>query len=143
MNIGEAARRSGVPAKTIRYYESIGLIAPAARTESRYRVFDAGDIHRLQFIQRCRRLGFSVRQVGELLALWADRDRASADVKAIAGEHLDEIDSRIAELKAMRATLEHLMNACQGNDRPECPIINDLAGDPSANARESSSDSAA
>jgi len=136
MNIGEAARRSGVPAKTIRYYESIGLITPAARTEHRYRVFDGNDIRRLQFIQRCRRLGFSVRQVGELLALWSDRGRASADVKAIAAEHLDEIDTRIAELKSMRTTLEHLMKACQGNDRPECPILDDLAGLHSADPEE-------
>jgi MerR family copper efflux transcriptional regulator len=130
MNIGEVAKRSGVPAKTIRYYESIGLIAPAARSEGGYRVYGERELQTLRFVQRARNLGFSVKQVSELLALWQDRERASGDVKAVARRHLAEIDQRMAELQSMRDTLEHLVGRCQGDDRPDCPILADLAGEP-------------
>ncbi len=129
MNIGEVAQRSGVPAKTIRYYESIGLIQPAERTAGGYRIYNGRDLKTLQFIQRSRNLGFSVKQVGELLALWQDRGRNSADVKAVARVHLSEIDKRMAELKEMRDTLEDLFHRCHGDERPDCPILNDLAGE--------------
>lgn len=129
MNIGEAARRTGVPAKTIRYYESIGLIAPAGRSESGYRRYDAREVETLRFVQRARSLGFSIAQVGELLALWHDRRRASADVKAMARDQLTAIDRKIAELEGLRDTLEHLIARCHGDARPDCPILADLAGE--------------
>lgn len=129
MNIGEVASRSGVPAKTIRYYESIGLIEQAERSPGGYRVYNQRDMKTLQFIQRARNLGFSVKQVGELLALWQDRQRNSADVKALARTHLEEIDARMRELQAMRDTLEDLVVRCRGDQRPDCPIIVDLAGE--------------
>ncbi|SDF71066.1 MerR family transcriptional regulator, copper efflux regulator [Limimonas halophila] len=129
MHIGEAAKRSGVPAKTIRYYETIGLIAPTRRTAAGYRIYDDQAVHTLQFIQRARSLGFPVKQVGELLGLWRDRDRKSADVKALARAQIEEIDRRIAELREMRGTLEHLAARCHGDERPECPILADLAGE--------------
>lgn len=129
MNIGEVAQRSGVPAKTIRYYESIGLIQAAERTAGGYRVYNGRDLKTLQFIQRSRNLGFSVKQVGELLALWQNRERNSADVKAVTRVHLDEIDKRMAELKEMRDALEYLFHRCQGDHRPDCPILKDLAGE--------------
>lgn len=128
MNIGTVAKHSGVPAKTIRYYESIGLTPSANRSVTGYRVYDERDVQTLRFIQRARSLGFSVKQVGDLLALWSDRERSSADVKAVAGEHLAEIDRRMAELQSMRAALVHLMEKCHGDDRPDCPILDDLAG---------------
>ena len=127
MNIGEAAERSGVPAKTIRYYESIGLIAPAERSAGGYRVYDGREVETLRFVQRARSLGFSIEQVGELLALWRDRSRASADVKAMASAQVEAIDRKIAELQGMRDTLEHLMTRCHGDARPDCPILEDLA----------------
>jgi MerR family copper efflux transcriptional regulator len=129
MNIGEVAKRSGVPAKTIRYYESIGLISPAERSAAGYRVYGDRELQTLRFIQRARNLGFSVKQVSELLALWQDRERASGDVKAVARRHLAEIDQRMAELQSMRDTLEHLIGRCHGDDRPDCPILADLAGE--------------
>lgn len=127
MNIGTAAERSGLPAKTIRYYEEVGLIRPAKRQDNRYRDYDETDVHRLRFIQRARGLGFSVEQCKELLALYDDEDRASADVKAIALEHIAEIDVRIEALQGMRATLAALARKCHGDDRPTCPILADLA----------------
>ena len=130
MNIGEVAKRSGVPAKTIRYYESIGLIQPAERSAAGYRIYGDRELQTLRFIQRARNLGFSVKQVSELLALWQDRARASGDVKAVARRHLAEIDRRMAELQSMRDTLEHLIGRCHGDDRPDCPILADLAGEP-------------
>ncbi|MBK1669128.1 Cu(I)-responsive transcriptional regulator [Rhodovibrio sodomensis] len=130
MNIGEVAKRSGVPAKTIRYYESIGLIRPAERSAAGYRIYGDRELQTLRFIQRARNLGFSVKQVGALLALWQDRARASGDVKAVARRHLDEIDRRMAELQSMRDTLEHLIGRCHGDHRPDCPILADLAGEP-------------
>ena len=128
MNIGTVARRSGVPAKTIRYYESVGLIAPAARTAAGYRVYDQRDIEVLRFVQRARSLGFSVDDVGSLLALWQDRRRSSAEVKALARRRVEDIDRKIAELEEMRSTLTDLMQRCHGDQRPDCPILSGLAG---------------
>lgn len=128
MNIGMAARRTGLPAKTIRYYEEIGLIPQARRTEAGYRAYSEADVGTLRFVQKARSLGFSVKDVGALLAMWQDRGRASADVKALALAHADEIDRKIAELEAMRQTVLHLAERCHGDDRPECPILDDLAG---------------
>ena len=128
MNIGTAARHSGVPAKTIRYYESVGLIAPAERSGSGYRVYDRNDVETLRFVQRARSLGFSVEEVGSLLALWRDRERSSAEVKAMARHRVADIDRKIAELTEMRETLTHLMARCHGDERPDCPILQGLAG---------------
>jgi Cu(I)-responsive transcriptional regulator len=127
MNIGQVAARAGLPAKTIRYYEDIGLIAPA-RDANGYRVFDEADLHRLAFLGRARALGFSIEECRTLLALYADRGRASADVKRVAEDHLTRIDAKIDELRAMRETLADLVTACHGDDRPDCPILKDLAG---------------
>ncbi|SDL48419.1 Cu(I)-responsive transcriptional regulator [Modicisalibacter muralis] len=127
MNIGQAARISGVSAKMIRYYESVGLIPPVARTESGYRVYSQTDVHSLKFIQRARSLGFSVEQMRELLALWQDRSRASADVKAVALAHVEELEEKIKGLQAMRETLTHLAETCHGDHKPDCPIIQDLS----------------
>lgn len=130
MNIGAAARQSGVPAKTIRYYESVGLIEQADRTASGYRVYSRHDVETLRFVQRARSLGFSVEEVGNLLALWRDRSRSSAEVKALATHRVTEIDRKMAELAEMRETLTHLMEGCHGDSRPECPILLGLAGTP-------------
>ena len=127
MNIAEVARRSGLPPKTIRYYEEIGLIRPGRR-DNGYRDFAETDLHKLAFLGRARSLGFSIEECRTLLALYEDRARASADVKAIAQDHLDAIDAKIAELQAMRATLSTLVAHCAGDDRPDCPILADLAG---------------
>jgi MerR family copper efflux transcriptional regulator len=127
MNIGTTAQRSGVPAKTIRYYESIGLIPSAGRTASGYRVYTDHDVETLRFIARARSLGFAVRDVGNLLALWQDRQRASADVKALAESHIADIDAKIAELQSIRATLADLVERCHGDDRPDCPILDSLS----------------
>lgn len=133
MTIGEVARRAGLPAKTIRYYEQIGLIAPQ-RGANGYRAFRETDLHNLAFIARARALGFSIEECRTLLALYADADRASADVKRIAEDHLAQIADKIAQLQAMQATLSSLVAACHGDDRPECPILEDLAV-PSKRAR--------
>jgi len=127
MNIGQAARRSGLSTKMIRYYESIGLLKPATRSDSGYRVYQAEDLHSLAFIKRSRDLGFSLEEVGKLLTLWQDRGRASADVKALAMQHIDELNQRIEELVSLRDTLGNLVAHCQGDDRPDCPILKDLA----------------
>jgi len=127
MNIGAAAERSGLPAKTIRYYEDIALVEPA-RAENGYRDYSERDVHRLRFLQRARRLGFSVAECRSLLSLYEDDTRASADVKAIALDKIDEIGRKIDELKSLRATLVTLAEHCHGDDRPDCPIIDDLAG---------------
>jgi MerR family transcriptional regulator, copper efflux regulator len=129
MNIGEASKASGVSAKMIRYYESIGLIPPAGRTDAGYRVYTDRDVHTLRFIRRARSLGFSVEQMVELLALWRDRSRASADVKQLALSHVEELKAKIAELQEMANTLQHLADHCHGDERPDCPIIEDLAAD--------------
>lgn len=130
MNIGEASAASGVSAKMIRYYEEIGLISPAGRTASNYRVYDADSVNRLRFVRRSRSLGFSLEETERLLKLWDDKARASAEVKALALSHVEELEAKIAEMQAMRDTLAHLAERCQGNDRPNCPILADLEGRP-------------
>ncbi len=126
MNIGDVANCSGLPAKTIRYYEDIGLVQPL-RSANGYRTFRESDVHRLAFLGRARALGFTIEDCRSLLKLYADTDRASAEVKQIAEEHLERIDHKIAELTEMRATLAHLVDACAGDHRPDCPILADLA----------------
>jgi len=126
MNIGEAAKHSGLTAKMIRYYESIGLIQAAGRSDNGYRHYSAQDLHRLAFIKRSRDLGFSLEEVGKLLTLWQDRQRASADVKALAGAHIVELNRKIEELAGLRDTLQELVETCHGDDRPDCPILKDL-----------------
>ncbi len=128
MNIGQASQASGISAKMIRYYETIGLIGPAQRTESGYRVYSDADLHTLRFVRRARGLGFSVEQMHELLALWRDRSRASADVKRVALEHVRELERKAAELQQMADTLKHLARHCHGDKRPDCPIIDQLSG---------------
>jgi Cu(I)-responsive transcriptional regulator len=128
MKIGEASKRSGVSAKMIRYYESIGLLAPAARRENTYRDFDESDVHDLRFIKRARMLGFSVEEITRLLALWRDAARPSREVKAITGAHIADLESRIAEMQSMVTALKHLAAHCHGDDRPGCPILEDLGG---------------
>ncbi|SIQ34275.1 Cu(I)-responsive transcriptional regulator [Rhizobium sp. RU20A] len=130
MNIGEAARLSGLSAKMIRYYEEIGLIVPDRTPGSQYRVYGTHDLHRLGFIRRARDLGFSVEQMRTLLALWQDRDRASADVKAVALAHIAELERKQAAIAAMTKTLKDLVSACHGDARPDCPIIEDFAAGP-------------
>ena len=126
MNIGDVADLSGLPAKTIRYYGDIGLVEPL-RSANGYRSFRQSDVHKLAFLGRARALGFTIEDCRSLLKLYADTDRASAEVKQIAEEHLDRIDRKIAELTEMRATLSHLVDACAGDHRPNCPILADLA----------------
>jgi MerR family copper efflux transcriptional regulator len=126
MNIGDVAERTGLPAKTIRYYEEIGLITPD-RDANGYRRFGTPHIHKLGFLARARSLGFSIEDCRTLLALWEDRGRASADVKSLAKKHLVEIDTKMAELSDMRRTLSDLVEACAGDDRPDCPILKGLA----------------
>ena len=127
MNIGQAARASGVSAKMIRYYDEIGLVRPSARTEANYREYDEREVNELRFIRRARALGFSVPEITQLLSLWRDRQRPSREVKAIADKHLAELDARIAEMQAMAGTLRELSRCCAGDDRPDCPILADLA----------------
>jgi MerR family copper efflux transcriptional regulator len=127
ITIGEAARRTGVSAKMIRYYEEIGLLPAAARTGTGYRHYAESDLHSLRFVRRARDLGFPVEAIGELLALWRDRDRASAQVKAIALDHVAALERRIAELQGMARTLSNLAEHCCGDARPDCPILDDLA----------------
>ena len=126
MNISQAAEKTGLPTKTIRYYEDIGLIHPA-RDANSYRCFSDKDVHRLTFLGRARMLGFSIEECRTLLALYQDQTRSSADVKAVARAHLERIDEKIAALQDMRNTLAHLVETCAGDDRPDCPILNDLA----------------
>jgi Cu(I)-responsive transcriptional regulator len=127
MKIRDAALKTELTEKTIRYYEEIGLVVPMRR-ENGYRDFSAQDVHSLKFLARARKLGFSVDDCRQLLSLYSDRKRASKDVKNIAEAHLVEIDMKIKELSKMQDTLRHLVSTCQGNERPDCPIINDLAG---------------
>ena len=126
MKIGEASQRSGISERMIRHYEKIGLIAPAARRESGYRDYDDRDLHSLRFIGRARDLGFGIEEIGQLLALWHDRSRSSADVKALALARAAELKRKASELDAMRRTLERLAADCHGDARPDCPIIDDL-----------------
>jgi Cu(I)-responsive transcriptional regulator len=127
MNIGDAARASGVTAKMIRYYECVGVLNPVGRTSSGYRVYGDQEVHALRFVRQARRLGFLVEDIRKLLALWQDRSRASAEVKSIALEHVAELDRRIAELTEMRDTLSHLAAHCHGDTRPDCPILDNLS----------------
>ena len=127
LNIGDAAKASGVSAKMIRHYESIGLIGAARRTGAGYRVYTEQDVHVLQFVHRGRALGFSLEQIGQLLGLWRDEKRASADVRALARSHIAELDKKIADMQAMRRTLEALAASCHGDTRSNCPILDDLA----------------
>lgn len=126
MNIGQVAQMSGLPAKTIRYYEEIGLICPL-RNANGYRAFRSSDLHKLAFLGRARSLGFSIEDCRVLLALYEDDSRASAQVKAVAQDHLAQIDAKIAALRAMRDTLADLIDACHGDSRPDCPILRDLS----------------
>ena len=127
MNIGEIAQKSGLPAKTIRYYEDIGLVTPA-RSDNGYRQFSSNDLHKLTFLFRSRTLGFSIEDCRTLMALYEDETRASSDVKQVARQHLARIDQKLVELQSMRDTLSHLVTECAGDNRPDCPILNDLSG---------------
>lgn len=128
--IGTAAARSSVSARMVRHYEGLGLLPAVARTESGYRQYTEADIHTLRFIRRARDLGFSMDEIAELVGLWHNRRRASASVKRIAEKHLAELETRIAGLQAMQRTLSHLVRGCHGDGRPDCPILDDLAGSP-------------
>jgi Cu(I)-responsive transcriptional regulator len=127
MNIGEAAKASGVSAKMIRHYESVGLFPEAHRTDSGYRQYSDKEVSTLRFIRQSRDLGFSIEQIRELLGLWQNRRRPSRQVKALAQAHIQELDTKLHELQTMKATLEHLVQCCNGDDRPDCPIIESLA----------------
>ena len=127
MNIGEAAKASGVSAKMIRHYESVGLFPEAERTDSGYRQYADKDVSTLRFVRQSRDLGFSIEQIRELLGLWQNRRRPSRQVKALAQAHIEELEDKLQELQAMKATLEHLVHCCHGDDRPDCPIIESLA----------------
>ncbi len=127
-NIGQAAAQSGVSAKMIRHYESLGLLPPVQRTDAGYRQYGDKEVHTLRFIRRARALGFSMMEIAELLKLWQNKRRASADVKRIALAHVADLERRIAEMEAMRQTLAQLAKGCQGNHRPDCPILAELAG---------------
>ena len=128
MNIGAASEASGVSAKMIRHYEAIGLLAPPARRDNSYRDYGAPEVHELRFIGRARKLGFSIAEIGALLALWRDRERPSREVRSLAAGHLADLNRRFAELQDMAATLSHLVERCHGDARPECPILEQLAG---------------
>lgn len=129
MNIGQAAKATGVSAKMIRHYESLGLFPEAQRTEAGYRQYGERDLSTLRFIRQSRDLGFSLEQIRDLLGLWQNRKRPSRQVKALAQAHIQELDAKLQELQAMRATLAHLVHCCAGDDRPDCPIIDSLAAD--------------
>lgn len=128
MNIGDVAKASGLPAKTIRYYEDIALVTPK-REMNGYRVFSDTDLHKLKFLARARALGFAIEDCRVLLALYEDKSRSSAEVKEVSRKHLDDIDRKIEQLQSMRHTLAHLVEACAGDDRPDCPILQDLGQD--------------
>ncbi len=127
LSIGEAARSAGISARMVRHYESLGLLATVARTDSGYRQYTDADVHTLHFIRRSRDLGFSMEEIATLLALWHDRSRASSQVKRIAQQHIDDLSERIAQMQAMQRSLQTLVSCCKGNDRPDCPILDDLA----------------
>lgn len=127
MNIGEAAKASGINVKLIRHYESIGVISKAARTDSGYRAYSEADVHILIFVRRARTLGFSMKEIKKLVGLWKNKSRASAEVKSLALHHVKQLDRKIAELEAMSKTLKHLARACHGDGRPDCPILEELS----------------
>jgi MerR family transcriptional regulator, copper efflux regulator len=127
MNIGEAAKRSGVSAKMVRHYESLGLLPNVPRTDAGYRQYGEREVHTLRFIRHARDLGFSMVEISELVKLWQNQRRSSANVKKIAQKHLADIDAKMAEMAAMRKTLQHLVHCCTGDDRPDCPILDELA----------------
>ena len=128
VTIGEAAQQSGVSAKMVRHYEALGLLGTVARTDSGYRLYSPADVHTLRFIKRCRDLGFSMAEIAELVGLWQNRRRASSSVKRIAQKHVDELTQRIEAMQSMQRTLATLVGCCHGDDRPDCPILDDLAG---------------
>lgn len=128
VTIGEAARQSGVSAKMLRHYEAIGLLGRVTRTDGGYRQYTEADVHTLRFIRRARDLGFSMAEIAELVGLWRDRGRASAAVKHIAQRHVDDLSARIDAMLAMQRTLQGLLQHCQGDSRPDCPILDDLSG---------------
>ena len=128
VNIGEAARQSGVSAKMLRHYESLGLLGAVSRSEGGYRLYSPADVHTLRFIKRCRDLGFSMVEIAELVGLWQNRRRASSSVKRIAQKHVDELNARIEAMQSMQRALSTLLDCCHGDDRPDCPILDDLAG---------------
>lgn len=127
VNIGQAAGLSGVSAKMVRHYESLGLLPRVARTDSGYRQYTEAEVHTLRFIKRARDLGFSMDEIADLVGLWQNRRRTSAGVRKVAQRHADELAQRIASLQAMQRTLEHLIHCCHGDERPECPILEELA----------------
>jgi MerR family copper efflux transcriptional regulator len=127
MDIGRASKASSVSVKMIRHYEAVGLLPKVVRTSANYRLYRESDVHALRFIRRARALGFSMNDIQELLGLWQNKSRSSASVKKIAGKHVDELNRKIAELKAMVDTLEHLTRHCHGDHRPDCPILDDLS----------------
>ncbi len=128
MSIGEAARRAGVSARMLRHYESLGLLPHVARTDNGYRQYSAADVHVLRFIRRSRDLGFSMEEITTLLGLWQDQERTSASVKQIAQAHIKTLEQRIAAMQAMQRSLQTLVQCCHGDDRPDCPILDDLGG---------------
>lgn len=128
MNIGQAARASGISAKMIRHYESVGLLEQAARNDAGYRQYGEREVHILRFIKRARDLGFSIKDIAGLLDLWRDQQRSSQQVKALAQAHMQQLQSKIDELQSMRQSLEKLVRCCRGDERPDCPILQDLAG---------------
>lgn len=127
VNIGDAARLSGVSAKMVRHYESLGLLPRVARTDSGYRQYSEADVHTLRFIKRGRDLGFSMEEIAELVGLWQNRRRASANVRRVAQKHAEDLAQRIAAMQEMQKTLQHLIHCCHGDERPECPILEELA----------------
>jgi Cu(I)-responsive transcriptional regulator len=134
MNIGQAAQATGVTPKMIRHYESLGLLPAVARSDAGYRRYDERTLHTLRFIRRARDLGFSLEEISQLLGLWADPQRASAEVRALAQRHVADLDERIARMQAMRRSLQQLVQCCHGDDRPDCPILDDLAGEAARSA---------
>lgn len=127
MNIGDAAKTSGLNAKLIRHYESIGIIPKASRSDSGYRIYSETDIHILSFVKRSRTLGFSMKEIKKLVSLWRNKSRASSEVKILANKHIEEMEQKIQELQSMVKTLKHLSKTCHGDGRPDCPILNELA----------------
>jgi Cu(I)-responsive transcriptional regulator len=138
LNVGEAARLSNVSAKMVRHYESLGLLPAVARTEAGYRQYTERDVHTLRFIRRARDLGFGMAEIADLLKLWQNRRRSSASVRRIASGHIAALDAKLAEMAAMRATLQRLVDCCSGDERPDCPILDELAGTSPGRAGEMS-----